>query len=327
MISVVSDPSQVGEARRAASELARTAGMAEAQRGKVALVATEMATNLLKHAGGGLIVIAGFDDADGDGVQLLALDKGPGMAQAQRCIADGFSTAGTAGTGLGAIARQADRFALFSRPGRGTAVLARFRKAAAGKRGAGERGDVVAAYPGETVSGDGWCYAAEAGETLLLADGSGHGPHAALAAEVAVRAFREHSEADCIRLAEILHRALRQTRGAAIAIARIDATRRLVRYVGIGNISGTLVAGAETRRMVSHNGTAGHIAPKIREFTYAYEGVPLVLLHSDGISAKWDLAAYPGLAASHPALIAGILFRDFRRERDDACIVAMRGSA
>lgn len=327
MISVVSDPSQVGEARRAASEFARAAGMAETQRGKIALVATEMATNLLKHAGGGQIVIAGFDDADGDGIQLLALDQGPGMAQAQRCIADGFSTTGTAGTGLGAIARQADHCAIFSRPGLGTAVLARFCKIAAGSRGAGERGDVSATYPGETVCGDGWCYAADPEETLLLVDGSGHGPHAALATEIAVRTFREHSEADLSRLAEILHRALRQTRGAAIAIARLDPARRLVRYVGIGNISGTLIVGNETRRMISHNGTAGHTAPHIREFTYAYEGIPLILLHSDGISAKWDVAAYPGLAASHPGLIAGVLFRDFRRERDDACIVAMRASA
>ncbi len=78
--------------------------------------------------------------------------------------------------------------------------------------------------------------------------------------------------------------------------------------------------------MVSHNGTAGHIAPRIREFTYPFAGNPVVILHSDGLSTKWELAGYPGLAASHPSLIAGVLFRDHRRGRDDATIVAMRAS-
>jgi hypothetical protein len=76
--------------------------------------------------------------------------------------------------------------------------------------------------------------------------------------------------------------------------------------------------------MVSHNGTAGHLAPRIREFTYPFTGKPLVILHSDGLSTKWGLADYPGLAASHPSLIAGVLFRDHRRGRDDATVVAVR---
>ena len=65
--------------------------------------------------------------------------------------------------------------------------------------------------------------------------------------------------------------------------------------------------------MVSHNGTAGHVAPRIREFTYEFTGNPLVILHSDGLTTRWDLAAYPGLASQHPSLIAGVLLRDHRR--------------
>ena len=76
--------------------------------------------------------------------------------------------------------------------------------------------------------------------------------------------------------------------------------------------------------MVSHNGTVGHIAPRIREFTYDFAGNPLVILHSDGLTSRWDLAAYPGLASQHPSLIAGVLLRDHRRARDDASVVAVR---
>ena len=124
-----------------------------------------------------------------------------------------------------------------------------------------------------------------------------------------------------------MHRALMPTRGAAVAVARIDAGARTVRYVGVGNISGVLVSDGGTRHMVSHNGTAGHVAPRIREFTYEFSGDPLVILHSDGLTPRWDLGAYPGLATQHPSLIAGVLLRDYRRGRDDASVVAMRAIA
>lgn len=123
-----------------------------------------------------------------------------------------------------------------------------------------------------------------------------------------------------------LHRALAPTRGGAVAIARIDETARTVRYVGVGNISGTLIDNGSIRHMVSHNGTAGHIAPRIREFTYGFTANPLVILHSDGVTTRWDLSSYPGLAAQHPSLIAGVLWRDHRRGRDDATVVAMRAA-
>jgi anti-sigma regulatory factor (Ser/Thr protein kinase) len=126
IVNSVRDTSEVGEVRRAAAGLARRSDLAEDLVGRLALVATEMATNLLKHGGGGFVVVDRFHDADGSGLELLALDKGPGMADVDRCLVDGFSTAGSPGTGLGAITRNCDRYAIYSRAGLGTAVLARF---------------------------------------------------------------------------------------------------------------------------------------------------------------------------------------------------------
>ena len=97
-----------------------------------------------------------------------------------------------------------------------------------------------------------------------------------------------------------------------------------MRFVGVGNISGAVVSEGTTKRMVSNNGIVGHAAPRMREFTYPYSGDPLIVLHSDGLTAKWDFDSYPGLAVSHPSLVAGILFRDHRRSRDDAAVVALR---
>lgn len=325
MITAVTDASQVAEARRFVAGFARRHGMPEERLAQLALVATELATNLLKHGGGGHILTGTFDDQDGSGVEVLALDRGSGMADVERCIADGYSTAGSPGNGLGAIMRQSDCVRIYSRPGRGTAVAARFVIQTTKPPPPVRIGAAVAPYPGELVCGDTWAVGeARDGRTLLAVDGSGHGVEAARAADIATGIFHDHVNDPCEQLAERLHRALIPTRGAAIAIARFDVAARLVHYVGIGNINGVLAVDGTARHMISYNGTAGHVAPRIRAMTYPFSAMPTVILHSDGLTPRWDLAAYPGLAAQHPSLIAGVLLRDFRRGRDDASVVAMQ---
>lgn len=326
MLSVVADSSQVASARRAATELARANGFGEHDTARIALAATEMATNLLKHAGRGEILLQTFAGDAGAWLELIALDKGQGIADLRRAMEDGASTAGSPGTGLGAIRRQADEFAVWSRPGLGTAVLARIGKARNPSQAM--LGAVVEPYPGETVCGDSWRFAAtKVGPSLLMVDGSGHGSLAAAAAACAEKAFLDCAEFEPERQMAAIHRALAPTRGAAVAIARVDLAERMVHFVGVGNIGAVVVTQGPMKRMVSHNGTAGHVAPRIREFTYPFDGQPMVILHSDGLSAKWDLGQYPGLAASHPSLIAAILFRDHRRGKDDASVAVMRVTA
>jgi anti-sigma regulatory factor (Ser/Thr protein kinase) len=325
VLTAIHETSQVGQARRAATELACSLGYNDDQIGRIALVSTELATNLVKHASGGSLAMHCFADRDGRGIELMTLDRGPGMADIDRCMADGYSTSGSAGTGLGAIVRQSSRFSIYSRPGLGSAVMARIASEPDPNPLKTELGVVVDPYPGETISGDGWCFVpSNAGRSVLLVDGSGHGPEANRAAQVAIELFVDRANEDCVRLVERMHQALMPTRGAAIGIARIDAGAKLVRFVGVGNIAATMVSGDTVRRMVSHNGTVGHIAPRIREFTYPFVENPLVVLHSDGLTTKWDFQAYPGLSAQHPSLIAGLLFRDHRRGRDDASVVAIR---
>ena len=328
MFAAVADPSQVSHARRLATAYAARNGMAEPRIAQLAIVVTELATNLLKHGGGGEILAGRFDDADGRGIEIIALDRGAGMIDVEKCLQDGYSTAGSLGQGLGAVTRQSDHLRIWSRPGQGTVAVARFVLEKASPHSIVRSGSAVTPYPGELACGDAWAVSDTlAGTTVLMADGSGHGIEAERAAQLALDVFRQHSSDATEDVLLRLHRALAPTRGAAVALARIDATARVVRYAGIGNISGTLLAGGKLLRMVSHNGTAGHVAPRIREFTYAFGGTPVVILHSDGLTSRWDLAAYPGLATQHPSLLAGVLLRDFRRGRDDASVVAVRGGA
>ncbi len=326
MIVAVADQSAIAQARRMATVVAREVGFDETASGRVAIVTTEMATNLLKHAQTGHVAIDRVMDPGGDGIQIMAFDKGPGILDLARALEDGYSTAGSPGSGLGAIRRLADDFAVYSRPDKGTILLARLRRGGA-EAGLGlvQVGAVVDPYPGETESGDGWAMVEpDIGPMFMMIDGSGHGPAAALVARTAATAFQSLRNSNCVEVTEALHRTLGPTRGGAAAVAYIDRPNRLVRFVGVGNIAAAMVSDGQMRRMVSHNGILGHAAPRIREFTYPFGNDVGLILHSDGLSSKWELSDYPGIMAQHPSLLAGALVRDHRRSRDDASVVVAK---
>jgi anti-sigma regulatory factor (Ser/Thr protein kinase) len=325
MISLpVTDHSQIAEARREAEAVAGQQGFDETDRGRVALVTTELATNLIKHGGGGEILAGPFEEDGRAGLDVIALDRGRGMANVQACLADGYSSAGTAGHGLGAIVRQSDFVDVASWLGVGTAVLARIepkRGAGSAARGANGFGAVSIAKAGERVCGDSWAVDRNgAAATLLVADGLGHGQEAADASVQAVRLFRRFHGHQVPTLLDYVHGGLRATRGAAISIARFDPRSGQVIFAGIGNVAGALASPNELRRMVSMPGTAGYNVRKIQAFNYPFQG-GLVILCSDGISTNWTLDRYPNLAAANATLIAAVLYRDFARRRDDATVL------
>jgi len=322
---IVTESSQIAQSRQVALQLAKTLGFDETNAGRVALVATELATNIVKHGGGGELLVADYDAGPAGGVELIALDKGPGIRTPARSFEDGYSSAGTAGHGLGAIRRQSQQLEIATWPGLGTALLVRI--AADGKSPRDPLpacGYINIAVRGEEICGDDCAVVTtENGLTLIVADGLGHGPEAAVAANEAVRLFRGQSSRPIAELLESLHNGLKATRGAAIAIARLDDRNPRVQYGGIGNIAGVIVAPQSVRRMVSLNGTAGHNARKILAFDYAWPG-GVIVMHSDGLGSGWSLDRYPGLSRMHPTLIAAVLYRDFFRGRDDVTVMVAR---
>jgi hypothetical protein len=157
-----------------------------------------------------------------------------------------------------------------------------------------------------------------------MADGLGHGPLAARAADEAVHVFKENLHAHPIEILEQAHGPLRATRGAGMSVAEISLTDRLLRYAGVGNIAGVILDGRVRRGLATTNGTVGHEVQQFREFTYPWPDGAVLVLHTDGLSARWNLDDYPGLIRRHPALIAGVLYRDFRRTNDDATVLVAR---
>jgi anti-sigma regulatory factor (Ser/Thr protein kinase) len=330
----VTDASAVGECRRSAQALAEGYGFDGLSVGRISIIATEIATNILRHAGTGTVLIQVLDDTVEPELEILGIDRGPGMANIDSCMRDGFSTGGTAGTGLGAVARLSMTFDVFSAPDQGTVLLSRSTRTPRESRAAQttkstvEVGAISVAVAGEIECGDSWRIAdGGAAIGMLMADGLGHGPLAAAAAKTAVSAFVKKPFDPPASIMTSLHRAASGTRGVAAACALLHPAEATVDYAGVGNICGSVVTNGRQRGMVSHNGTLGMQLLRTQQFEYQWPIDSLVVLHSDGLSARWNMELYPGLIQRHPAIIAGILYRDFARERDDATVLVARRRA
>jgi len=326
----VTEASQVGEARRLAARLAGDLGFNEAEAGKVAVVVSEAAGNLARHARDGELLLRVLERNGVMGVEVMALDKGPGMANVAQCLRDGHSTSSGPGIGLGGVSRMASLFDIHSLPGAGTALIAHLWSKPLPRnleREPLEAGVVCLPKGGEKAWGDGWAIDQAPGRSLVLvADGLGHGPVAAEASMEAIRIFYENRGLGLTALMEAMHGALRSTRGAAVGLAEIDFHHKVVRYAGVGNIAGVILSRERDRNMVSHYGILGHRVRKIQDFTYPWPELALLILHSDGLKSGWSLQGYPGLARKHPGLVAGVLYRDYNRGYDDATVVVVKES-
>ena len=325
----VAEPSQVAEGRRLALWLGSHLDFTEERSGRAALVASELGTNLAKHARSGEMLFRKLTTPDGqaNGMEILALDKGPGIPDIALSQRDGYSTTGTLGHGLGAVQRLADECEIYTHAS-GSAIAARIwrdGRPAASARGRYEVGAVNVSKTGEDVCGDAWSWRMREGRlAVFIADGLGHGLPAHEAATTATRTFGQSHELPPARLIEDVHAALRPTRGAAVAALAIDIERRIGVFAGLGNISGVVLLPLGRHSMVSHNGTAGHSAGRIQAFTYPIPMDAVVVMFSDGLATHWDLSLYPGLRLRSASLIAAVLYRDFSRRRDDVTVVVIR---
>lgn len=317
----IEDKSSVGEARRAAIQIAHTLGFGEDRRSDIGIVVTELASNVLLHATKGELLICPISEDENIWLDLLALDAGPGIGDVSRAMEDGVSSIGTAGQGLGAIARLSDESSLYTTPGKGTVYWSRFKSADSASTT--PLGLINIPIRGEIVCGDSYYVHVESSRSIyMVVDGLGHGKEAAEAAGEAVATLSRYNRESAGELIVRTHDALKKTRGAAMSVAIVDHERRVVTYAGVGNVSASLLNGASSRNLVSQNGTLGAVLPRVpQEYAYPIGPDTVLLMFSDGLTTKASPVGYPGLQSRHPALIAGVLFRDFSRRRDDATIM------
>ena len=333
----VEDASAVSACRKAVQIMAERLRFPASRIGQLALAVTEAASNLHKHAEQGSLLLCVNRDGQSPGIDMVTIDTGPGVRDVSAAVRDGHSTAGTLGVGLGAIQRLADFADLYSRPGRGTSLVARFLPGRTTPPGPPALGGaarppkppwpwgagLVRPITGETECGDAYGAVQAGGEvTAVLCDGLGHGPLAAAAAAEGVAAVLDDPAGEPAVLLERVHRRMGGTRGGAVGVVRIGGQK--ARFAGLGNVAGSIVSGGMRKSMVSIPGIAGHQARSIRQFDYEAPPGSAVILHSDGITSRWEAAALPGIEARDPLLIAAVLLAQAGVRRDDVGVLVLK---
>jgi len=329
----VNESSQVAEVRRAAAELALAEKMTETETGRLALIATEMSTNLVKYGKAGTVTLSRYVEGKHHGVQLVGVDSGPGIADFVAASRDGHSTAGSLGLGLGVIMRSATFFDVYSVPQQGTAMVARLAHGVPRKAVTAPATLEYAARSrpkrGQVECGDAWSVR-EIGKRQLICvvDGLGHGPLAALASRRALEVFAAAGPDDAApSIVARAHEELKSTRGAVIAVLVLDPAAGTAEFCGVGNIVAAVYQGTETRHLLSIEGIVGYRVREMRRQQASWGPGALAILFTDGLSSRWSLARYPGLLTHHPSVIASVLFRDHARDSDDATLVVARRNA
>lgn len=317
----IEDRSQVGQARRISFRISsHELGFSGNDAGRAALVAVEMATNLLKHGQGGAILLQAEPELDA--LRIVAVDEGPGVENFDKARVDGFSTADSAGTGLGAIIRQSEHVDVYSRPGEGlclTATLTKGRKAFILKPYAG----LITAKSGYRHSGDAWAVRQTMEDDwLLLCDGLGHGEEAAKAGASVREAFLAAPLDDPCAIVNQMDKAARGQRGAAALIIKKPRNpSATILACGIGNIAAAVIDGAKVQRIISSGGVVGGGLRKVNAQTYENSERCTVFMATDGLKSIHDFKSKAALFARDPLTIASVLHRDYQRGTDDCGVL------
>ncbi|HEY9681451.1 MAG TPA: ATP-binding protein [Oculatellaceae cyanobacterium] len=322
----VAEHSQVGDARRRVVRLATEAGLDAKAQDRLSVITTELATNLLKHtAAGGRILMQALKDEDIHGIELCSIDSGRGM-NVEDCVLDGVSSTGTLGTGLGAIRRMSDECNIFSQIGSGTVVHVRVWNSPPKTGQAFSFGGFTVPKNGEHLSGDKWMVLQKEGIVYsMLVDGLGHGLEAFEAAQLAKQSFRENWHKPPVVMMNGLHAALRGSRGAVGAVARLNLADNRLDYCGLGNVTAIVVSELGRKHLVSMNGTLGYDAPRFREFSYVWTPSSLLVMHSDGLSSRAGDAVV-ALEKLPAPLVAGWLYQQHAKTIDDATVLVLKQS-
>lgn len=289
------------------------------------LIVAEMTSNLFKYSNDGELLMGVFANGGNPYVELISIDNGPGMVNPSRMMQDGVSTSNTLGHGLGSMKRLSDTFELYSQPGWGTIVLSRVYSE---PEKANQKNEViirpiVVYKPGEKTSGDGFTFKkTDKYLKIMLADGLGHGPEANKAVNEAANAFKVFPDYSPTETLRFIHTAIKKTRGAVINIIGYDYARKVWTSAGVGNIAVRISGPVNFKNHMSYNGIVGHNIPNtMNDQEYTAEEYNQVMLCSDGIKTRIDMARYPMMYKYDLSILAAAIYKDHARRTDDMSVV------
>lgn len=310
---------------------AKILGFSAEKIGKLQIVVSELISNLLKFGERNRELLwKTISHIGEDGIEILALDKGPGINSMGQALEDGFSTSGTAGEGLGAVQRQSDFFELYSWPEKGTIVLSRFFVDENFSHSAEPLPFAALSVPkpNEKLCGDGYMVEYEPESQLLnilVIDGLGHGPGAYEAAQAAIEVYKYLPKDSPNQILKEIHQQINKTRGGVAMALKYHFQEKVLSICGVGNISGKTISVNSQKDFFSFNGIVGHVmSPRIQDQTLPWERGNLLILHSDGLSSRWDISQYAQIQKYDPAILAACLYRDYSRKNDDTTVIVCK---
>lgn len=320
--------SAVHLAASTARSLAEQCRLPGAMPDQAAVIASELASNLDKHAHGGTLYIHPLPL--GGGLEILAADRGPGMPELQRCLTDGYTTTGTMGAGLGAVTRIAADFTIRTDAEMGTLSCARLTLPEQPQAARQAVGLVCVPAEREQHCGDACAIVdtdsntdsdTHRARTAIVIDGLGHGPHAAEAAQTALRCFHTVVDRPLTDILTAIHRSLRRTRGAAVGVLRLGPEQ--AEYCGIGNVRAVAISPQQVHhRLTGQPGVVGWNIPAPQSHRFPLPPGTTAVLHSDGIDGRWTHTPSRFLSRLPPSLLAGAVVHHHRSTRDDAAVLA-----
>lgn len=330
---VVAQPGDVTVVKRRAKEIASDLGFAAGPCEELALVACELASNLLKHAGRGILRLVPLEVEERVGLHMEAEDRGPGIADVELAMTDGFSTAGSLGGGLGLVNRLMDHLDITSISGQGTSIRCeRWVRSAARSAGLSplDLGVATRVYPGMEMNGDAFVLRQWDGHALVaVIDGLGHGQFAHRAAQAARRYVESHYDQPLAEVFRGVGRACRATRGVVMAMARFavgppGAPMRLS-FASVGNVEARVYGSPEPINFVGRRGVLGGHAPSPAVLEQRWEPTAVLVLHSDGVSSRWQWEDLSPLLSQSASVLAQGLLRAWGKKDDDATVVVVKG--
>ncbi len=340
------------DATRSVIEAARwckAEGLSSLDSQSVSTAVSELSRNILKYAGRGEISFSRCTSEDQAGINIVATDSGPGIADLAVAMQDHFSSSGTLGLGLPGVKRMMDEFDIQSAPGRGTRVsIIKWREpkrsATSAQRGL-RSGSVMRPLQihvdgvdnpgvecaanlrpcrGERASGDIAVVIERQGYLLLaVVDALGHGYEASRVAYSAGRLLTALDQADPAEIVVALHEELRGSIGAAAGVATFLPESGDLRFCGVGNVVARLFGSRESR-LSSNPGLLGDTVRSQVSQRVRLAPADVFTLYSDGIRDRFELSDYPQLQYQAAPTIAKTLLERFGKSHDDASCVVLR---
>jgi anti-sigma regulatory factor (Ser/Thr protein kinase)/serine/threonine protein phosphatase PrpC len=323
--------SDVNEARQRAQVMALAIGFDETASAEVALAVSELGANLLRHTKGGTLTLTPLVDGRRVGMQVISQDRGPGIADVEQALRDGFSTAGSLGCGLGSVNRLMDELDIVSEPGTsgGTRIACKRWLHADVRRtmpGPLTFGAASRPHPRMTENGDAFvikCWGD--GALVAVIDGLGHGPFAQRAAQTARQYVESHVDQPLDLILRGVGRACRATRGVVMALARFDRDGTQLTFASIGNIEVRVFGSVEPMNFAVRRGIVGVNAPNPAVTQHRWQPNQVLILHSDGLTTHWRWEDFPGLGRTSASVIARRLLQALAKDDDDATVLVVKG--